>query len=87
MVFENPRHIPGGFNKDHKNGDIITVSLTEESRDSLAWLSYVLGSEGELQKSFTDIFGFSDIVLDEDNRANITQMNEYSNVYDDTYSL
>lgn len=45
------------------------------------------GSEGELVDTYTVVYGFTDIILDENNKVNVTELREYSNKYDDTYSL
>ncbi len=46
-----------------------------------------IDSDGALTEQFTTIYGFTDIILDEENKANIAQINEYYNMYDQTYSL
>ncbi|MCK0473229.1 hypothetical protein [Halalkalibacter sp. APA_J-10(15)] len=45
------------------------------------------GSDEKLERTFTAIYGFTDIILDENNKANVAEINEYSDSYDDTYSL
>lgn len=44
-------------------------------------------SDGKVEDTFTAIYGFTDIILDEDNMANVAEMNKYSDTYDSTYSL
>ncbi|WP_053071863.1 hypothetical protein [Ornithinibacillus contaminans] len=45
------------------------------------------GSKGELEDTFTAIYGYTDIILDGDNKANVADINDYSDTYDNTYSL
>ncbi|MCJ7843181.1 hypothetical protein MUB24_20340 [Lederbergia sp. NSJ-179] len=45
------------------------------------------GSETKLKDSFTAIIGYSDIILDEDNKVNLAEMKEIKDTKDDTYSL
>ena len=43
--------------------------------------------DGALNDTFTAVFGYTDIILDENNQANVTEINEYFDTYDKTYSL
>lgn len=45
------------------------------------------GSDGKLQWEETTIYGFKDIILDENGQANVAQISEYTDNYDGTYSL
>ncbi len=45
------------------------------------------GSETKLNDSFTAIIGYSDIILDEDNKVNLAEMKNIKETKDDTYSL
>lgn len=45
------------------------------------------GPEGKLEDQSTVIYGFSDIILDSNNNANVAEITEISNVKDNTYSL
>lgn len=45
------------------------------------------GFDEKLEYTFTAIYGYTDIILDEDKKANVAEINEYSDSYDDTYSL
>lgn len=44
-------------------------------------------SQGALWDKFTSIYGYTDIFLDENNKASLVDINSYLYNYDDTYSL
>lgn len=44
-------------------------------------------SEGALNDTLTAIFGYTNIILDKNNEVNITEINEYFDTYDNSYSL
>ncbi len=44
-------------------------------------------SDDELDDTFTVIYGFSNIIIDDSGKTNVTQINEYHDTYDQTYSL
>lgn len=44
-------------------------------------------SDDSLDDTFTSIFGYNNIILDQDGKANVTQISEYTDEYDNTYSL
>lgn len=58
------------------NGTYITLYTIEE-----------YNRDGELADIYTAIFGFNNIVLDENNKTNVTRISEYTNSYDNTYSI
>mgnify|MGYP000851227259 CR=1 FL=1 len=41
----------------------------------------------ELVDTFTAIYGFNNIIIDDSGKTNVTQINEYHDTYDHTYSL
>lgn len=60
------------------NGNLIGIYSIKE---------YSGGTESKLKNQLTAIIGFSDIILDENNAANVADMKEISDTKDDTYSL
>lgn len=81
-------------NDDEKTDDDSTPSLSRESNDSsengnLIGIYTVKKYTGEekLEDEFTAIIGYSDIILDDKNEANVAEINEISDEKDDTYSL
>lgn len=44
-------------------------------------------SDDELDDTFTALYGYRNIILDQDGKTNITQIDEYHDTYDRTYSL
>lgn len=44
-------------------------------------------AEGKVNKKITIVYDFSNLILDENNKVNLTEHVEISKGYDDTYSL
>ncbi|MEC1177309.1 hypothetical protein P9B03_02335 [Metasolibacillus meyeri] len=65
-------------NLGDSNGNLVGVYSVKE---------FSGGTEGKLNKKFTIVYGFSNLVLDENNKVNLTELIEISKGYDDTYSL
>ena len=59
-----------------KHGSLITLYTINE-----------YDSDDELDDTFTALYGFRNIILDQDGKTNITQIDEYHDTYDHTYSL
>lgn len=76
-------------NESSKNSDSWNTGL--ESNGNLVKIylvkKYSGGTESKLEDSFTAIYGFSDITLDDKNEANVAEIKEISTKKDDTYSL
>jgi len=78
---------------DSEEDDDIDWSMGEESTDSGNLISiysvkeYSGGDDKELEDEFTGIIGYSDILLDKDNKANVSELTEIKDEKDDTYSL
>ncbi|GEQ49187.1 hypothetical protein [Tetragenococcus koreensis] len=68
-------------------------TMGEESTDSGNLLSiysikeYSGGDKKELKEEVTAVIGYSDILLDEDNKANVSELTEIHDEKDDSYSL
>lgn len=62
----------------HKNGTLIGIYSVSEYSDK---------EKKELDSEYTAIIGFNNIILDEDNKTNVAKMEEFDDMYDDTYSL
>ncbi|WP_051359434.1 hypothetical protein [Paucisalibacillus globulus] len=45
------------------------------------------GSEGNLEDNFIALYGYTDIILNDENQANLVEINDYTDTYDNTYSL
>lgn len=60
------------------NGNLIKVFTVKK---------YTGGAETKLDSTNTVIFGFTDIMLDAENKANVSELKEIKDVKDDTYSL
>lgn len=60
------------------NGNLIGIYTIKE---------YSSGTDSKLRSEFTAIIGYSDIVLDDKNQANVAEIQEISTTKDDTYSL
>lgn len=60
------------------NGNLIKIFSVKE---------FSGGAEGKLDRTITAIIGYSDVILDEDNKVNVAEMKEIKDTKDDTYSL
>ncbi|WP_153061591.1 hypothetical protein [Metasolibacillus fluoroglycofenilyticus] len=65
-------------NLGDSNGNLVGVYSIKE---------FAGGAEGKLNRKFTIVYGFSNLILDENNKVNLTELVEISKGYDDTYSL
>ncbi|MCM3620526.1 hypothetical protein M3936_23510 [Sutcliffiella horikoshii] len=64
------------FTSSPSNGTLVNLYTIKKYDD-----------KGSLEDKFTTVFGFTDIILDENNKASLVDLNHYSYTYDDTYSL
>lgn len=77
---ESENDMWGDDNAEGKNGSLIGIySIKESEVDS--------DDEKETREEFTVMFGFSGIILDEDDKANISELESISEKKDDTYSV
>lgn len=65
-------------NLGDSNGNLVGVYSIKE---------FAGGAEGKLNRKFTIVYGFSNLILDKNNKVNLTELVEISKGYDDTYSL
>lgn len=74
------RQFEGEANQDSwsssNNGTLITLYTVNE-----------LNSDEEVTETLTAVYGFSNIILDENGNTNVTRIEEYRDSYDHTYSL
>jgi len=61
-----------------QNGNLIGIYTIKQ---------YSGGTESKLEETKTAIIGYSNIVLDKDKKANVSELDEISTTKDDTYSL
>lgn len=65
--------------EEGNHGNLIGIFSVEEYR--------INAEDKKLVQKFTAIYGFSDIILDEDGRANLSELKTINERKDDTYSL
>lgn len=66
------------YNNSSDNGTLIGIYSIKE---------YTKDAESKLQRQLTAIHGYSNIILDESNKANVAEITEITNTMDDTYSM
>lgn len=64
------------WNSSPSNGTLVNVYTIKQYEQ-----------DGKLDDTFTAVYGFTDIILDENKKSNVAEINEYSDTYDNTYSL
>lgn len=67
------------YNNDkNSNGSLIGIYSVKEFSDE---------EKNDLEKEYTAIVGFTNIIINEDNETNVSKMEDFKEVKDDTYSL
>lgn len=81
------------FEKETSNeeGDMDWYSSTESNNGTLVGVytikKYSGGTEGKLEEQYTVVYGYTNLILDNNKKVNVTEIDETVKKYDDTYSL
>lgn len=75
---ENDGNGDGMYSSDNYDGNMIGIYTVKKYEDD---------EKGKLRSEFTDIIGYSNLVLDENDEVNVAEMKEISDRKDDSYSL
>ncbi|MCB5951522.1 hypothetical protein LI951_05540 [Enterococcus sp. BWT-B8] len=74
-------------NETDSDSSWYTTSSTDGTLVGVYTVKEYNSSGDKLNRTFTSIYGYTDLILDEEKKVNLADIKEYENTYDDTYSL